>query len=256
MDTRPAHLPTIRDLPAAALEGLGRRSIFFGHQSVGYNLVEGLDRLTREHPDLRLQIAYAPDPTKVSDARFVHATVGRNRYPDSKMAAFTQYLTHAAKPFDIAFFKFCYLDITAGTDVQAVFSQYEKTMAALEQQFPSTTFVHVTVPVTMVGTGPKAFLKRLLGRSSDDADNRRRAEYNALLRARYAGKEPLFDLVLAESTGPDGRTLTWSAEGAQYASLVPAYTDDGEHLNPVGQKRCAEQLVVTLANIGPTLRRR
>ena len=42
--------------------------------------------------------------------------------------------------------KFCSLDITSSTDVDAIFARYRDTMAALERDFPDVTFIHVTVP--------------------------------------------------------------------------------------------------------------
>jgi len=45
----------------------------------------------------------------------------------------------------------------------------------------------------------------------------------------------VFDLARVEATAPDGRLTTFSHNGQSYPSLYPGYTDDGGHLNTVGQ---------------------
>jgi hypothetical protein len=155
----------------------------------------------------------------------------------------------AAGGVDIALVKFCYVDIEAGTDVPALFAAYQSTLASLKARYPRTTFVHVTAPLTTVQGGLKAFVKRLLGRSpAGMAENARREEFNALLRQATSGKEPLFDLALAESTAPDGRTETFDWNGRPVPALVPAYTGDGGHLDGDGRHRAARLLVSVLAS--------
>ncbi len=39
---------------------------------------------------------------------------------------------------DVAMMKFCYVDITSGTDVNALFATYRETIAALERDFPGS----------------------------------------------------------------------------------------------------------------------
>ena len=63
------------------------------------------------------------------------------------------------------------------------------------------------------------------------------------------GKEPLFDLAMVESTYEDGSRYTFSANGHTYYALVPEYTKDGGHLNELGQKVAAEQLLIFLAGL-------
>jgi len=131
----------------------------------------------------------------------------------------------------------------------ALFAAYQATLAPLQARFPHTTFVHVTAPLTTLQGGPKAFVKRLLGRPPAGArENARREEYNALLRLATQGKEPLFDLALVESTAPDGRAETFAWDGRQVPALVPAYTEDGGHLLGEGRLRAARQLVSVLAS--------
>jgi hypothetical protein len=79
-------------------------------------------------------------------------------------------------------------------------------------------------------------------------DNHVRAGYNDLLHHEYGGKEPIFDLAALESTGPDRKTHTVRMGGERHPVLVPEYTDDGGHLNALGQRVVAEQLLLFLAD--------
>jgi hypothetical protein len=75
----------------------------------------------------------------------------------------------------------------------------------------------------------------------------RRDEYNRLLRATYAGREPVFDLARVESTAPDGTRVTVTWNGITAPALSPAYTDDGGHLNARGRLAAAREFLTVLA---------
>ena len=62
-------------------------------------------------------------------------------------------------------------------------------------------------------------------------------------------KKPLFDLAAIESTAPDGTRASFVRDGKTYYQMVSDYTHDGGHLNELGQKRVAEQLLVFLAGL-------
>jgi lysophospholipase L1-like esterase len=151
---------------------------------------------------------------------------------------------------DIAFFKFCNVDINSKTDVKALFNEYSKALASLKAKYPNTVYVHMTSPVRIVQTGIKVPLKKLLGKPIDGYDdNAKREEYNELMRKAYAVKEPLFDLAMIESTLPDGSRTTFTKDGREYAYLAPEYTKDGGHLNEKGRKIVGEQLLIFLASL-------
>jgi len=59
----------------------------------------------------------------------------------------------------------------------------------------------------------------------------------------------IFDLAKIESTFPDGRRASFTKDGKTYYSMVPDYTYDGGHLNELGRKIAAEQLLFLLANL-------
>jgi lysophospholipase L1-like esterase len=231
------------------LERLSRRSVFFGHQSVGMNVLEGLAQLARENGvALRISEAGAPAPAPGVS----HAYVARNGDPERKLRSFAQALAGGPGP-EIALVKLCYADFDRSTDAAALFERYRAALAELRARHPRTAFVHVTAPLTAVQGGPRAWIKSLLGREPGGLEeNARREQFNALLRQAYRGREPLFDLARVESTGPDGRVEALDRRGRPVPYLAPAWTDDGGHLNAEGRRRAARELVSVLAAIpGP-----
>lgn len=234
----------------ADLERLAGKRVYFGHQSVGYNLVDGLKEVARARPELALRIVESRAASALLPGTFVHAVNGRNQEPLSKIEDFARALDAEGlgARVDLAFFKFCYVDFRSDTDVGRVFAEYQRTAARLKQAHPAVTFVHVTAPLTVVASGPKVWLRGLLGKRPWGADaNVARERFNALLREAYAGREPVFDLAAVEATRPDGTIETFRLDGASHPGLVPAYAADGSHLNGAGARWAAEHLVATLA---------
>jgi hypothetical protein len=106
----------------------------------------------------------------------------------------------------------------------------------LAKKHPNISFVAVTAPLTTVQTGPKAWVKQLMGKHpSGYLDNIKRTEFNTMLRERYGSTGRLFDLARAEaeSTGEHCRTDA-SRQAAE--ALCPELTNDGGHLNERGQE--------------------
>ncbi|MDD1748663.1 MAG: hypothetical protein LUO89_02195 [Methanothrix sp.] len=231
----------------AELEQIAHQRIFFGHQSVGENLLDGIRQLS-QMAAVPVHIVETPKAGNVPPATFGHAFVEKNGEPLLKLQSFEQAFSQHPAGIDIALLKFCFVDINADTDVKALFSRYRASINRLRAENPGTTFVHVTVPLMEVKGGMKASIRRLLGRAPDGAiENVRREEYNAILRQTYQGREPVFDLARVESTTPDGGVVTVEWNGRVTPALVPAYTDDGGHLNSVGRLRAARELVSVLA---------
>lgn len=202
--------------------------IYFGHQSVGANILQGIKELGAP---LSIKDEFLPE----------------NGEPLRKIENFAKAVGEGSR-YDIALMKFCYVDIDADTDVQALFARYRDTIVELQAKNPRTTFVHVTLPLTTVQTGPKALIKRLLGRAPyGTIENVRRAEYNSLLRRTYGGREPIFDLARIESTAPDGTVATATWKGSTVPAMAAAYTDDGGHLNAAGRVRAAREFLAVLS---------
>jgi hypothetical protein len=233
---------------ADALARLAERRVFFGHQSVGANVLDGLASLSaaRGSPVRIVEVRSAG--AALSPGTFAHAYVGTNGDPAGKLESFAGVLAGLARPPDIALVKLCFVDIVPGTDVDGLFRTYRARLDELQRRYPTTRFVHLTVPLTIVQSGPKAWVKELLGRAPYGAlENEARERFNAQLRATYAGREPLFDIARLESTSADGAPVVGAWSGRTMPALDGDYTDDGGHLNAAGRDRVARALVAYLA---------
>jgi hypothetical protein len=233
--TTPSPTPTPTPAPAptgiaAALQTLAGRAIYFGHQSVGFNIMDGVQALIAATPGTTLRVVQTSSPPVMTRGVFAHDGNGSNGDPRSKVEAFVATMQQGAGTrADIAFFKFCYVDFTAGTDTAAVFADYQTRLAALRSAFPAVRIVHVTVPLT----------------TDAPAENTVRERFSDLVRQAYEGREPLFDLARLESTRPDGSAHLVGGVRA----LVSTYASDDGHLNAAGQDLVARALVLYLAGL-------
>jgi len=253
-DTDKITLPAIEDMGRDFWSKLGRSKIFFGHQSVGYNIVDGVTDLLKDFNYINLNLAETCDPVQFGQPIFAHAQVGRNMDPLSKIQSFEEILdSGVGDSIDIAFFKFCYVDIFRDSNPAEIFDNYIATMDGLKDRYPRTKFLHVTVPIrslpkSAVG-GLKQSIKSLVGRPGVLDDNMVRERYNRLLTDTYSGTEPLFDLAMVESVNSKGFRCHKGKGSQKVCVMAPEYTDDGGHLNAVGRRRVAEQLLVILAEV-------
>ncbi len=233
--------------PALASELALLRSsrVLFSHQSVGHNLLTGLQRLAREHGGVAIPLLSIDDADRSTAPGIIDLSGGQNGAPASKLVFFADTL-HAhpdAKPA-LAFLKLCFVDFDPNTDVGALFAEYQPTLSALKREHPEITFAHVTTPLTRRPSDLRSRVLRVLGRQVwEDAANVKRCQWNERLLRSFSS-DPIFDLARVESTRPDGSRESFStATGGTYYSLVPAYTDDGGHLNELGQNVAARELV-------------
>jgi hypothetical protein len=235
LEPDPTPTPTPTPTPveteiAAALRTLSAKAIYFGHQSVGYNIMDGVQAIISGVTSVTPSIRETADPASMQAGIFAHAANGSNGDPIGKTTAFSNtVLGGVGSRVNIAFFKFCYVDFDGSTNVNAVFVDYQAKMAALEAAFPNVRFVHVTVPLE---TGA-------------NSNNAVRERFSNLIRQTYSAGEPVFDLARVESTKSDGSTESYSGVRA----LVGAYSSDGGHLNGTGQEVVAKALVLYLATL-------
>jgi len=230
-------------LMANAQTPLTQRRVFFGHQSVGKNLLDGLTELGVQAAQ-PLRVVPWKDASTLDTPGIVEVAIGQNENPESKLEHFQRVVNEGVGGrADIAFFKFCYIDFKPNTDVDRLWSRYEKTLRELAEKHPRTRFVHVTVPLTVVQTGAKAWLKTLLGRPVYGVEeNIVRHRFNEKLRAAYGPSGNVFDLAKSESSGHGGALARFEKDGQFIPYLMPAYTDDGEHLNAAGRAKVAREL--------------
>lgn len=248
-------LPLIDDVPGSAWQDLAQKKIYFGHQSVGDNIIEGINNIMENNNDVQLDIKKLNDVQTFDVPVFAHSYIGENGDIDSKLTDFSQNINKGlGDKVDIAFLKLCFWDIRKKTNadeinVDEIFNQYKKTITSLQKQYPETIFLHSTVPLMSHSDGIVSKIKRMMKPDNDDLDNIKRNELNQLIVEEYEGKEPLFDMALIESTLPDGRRTIFSAGGKNYYYLPGEYTNDGGHLNELARKHVAEQLLITLSRL-------
>jgi len=216
------------------LQSLASRRIFFGHQSIGADIVRGLEEIRRESPGIPFRLIETRDPDALSSPGFCHCRIGRNTDPESKICDFDALLNEGfGERLDIALFKFCYVDIHRKSDIERIFRIYAEAMSRLKKTFRLVTFVHVTVPVVRDPGMAGGFLRRVLGGSQGrSADNAARGRFNETVARRYAGSEPVFDLASIES-----------------GLLASEFADDGSHLNTKGCSVVAEALMTFLSAV-------
>jgi hypothetical protein len=239
--------PAVTLPTAEALQRLAKRRVYFAHQSVGENVLDGLATILKDNQGLGVRVVKTREPASVAGPALMHFDAGRNEFPDTKNADFIKVLdARATRDSGIAMLKYCYADVKLDTDIDVLFQNYRRTITEVKQKHPDLTIVHVTMPLTVDATGPKAAINRLLRRPTTRDVNMKRSRFNAMLRSEY-GREPLFDLAMLEATRDDGSREQATLRGDVVYSLVPALASDGRHLNAEGQRRMAERLVQVLA---------
>ena len=223
--------------------------VYFGRQSVGRNILDGLEDLQRGLGEPVIRVVELDSPA-ATDGRgvLIHGKVGQNERPATKCEDFRRILADELQGrVDVALFKFCYIDFSDNSDAGAIFDVYSRTMDDLKRRYPRVAFVQVTAPLRTVDRGAGVWIRELLGRRNRSKHaNARRAEFNRLLKERYPA-DPVFDLAASMSTWPDGRRESFRMNGSTYFALVPAYTDDGGHLNAVGRTHVAAAFVRAIA---------
>ncbi len=239
----------VADVPHM-LDDLAEKSIYFGHQSVGKNILSGLEYWNNEG-NQQLNIIETRDFSDSTSSSLMHFRIGQNRKPFLKIDDFYNSVPGiSSENQKIAFFKFCYVDFSAATDTEKLFSQYKSTMLELQENYPDMHFVLITAPLKSVRRGIDAIKYRVrYGKDTSKEDNVKRNEFNEKLRNELGGKFPVFDLAKVEATQPDGSLNTYEYNGEQIPALYSLYTNDGGHLNETGAKIVAFNLLSFLSDL-------
>jgi hypothetical protein len=215
-------------IPRQFLDKARSLKILFGHQSVGGNLLEGLDELSEAEPK-RYALERGSEPEAGwfdSHAGLGDFEVGENENPRGKIDHFQRKLARDGygKRVQVAMMKLCYVDFGEDTDAKSLFERARDVLTPLEKD---VRIVWWTAPLA-------------------DADNRTRHAYNRLVREHCKAKERiLFDLADIESHDPQGREHLQDGVPA----LWPKYTEDGGHLNGLGRARAARAFWWLLARL-------
>lgn len=232
------------------LEALGNKKIFFGHQSVGYNIIDGIGIVMQKNNAVKLNIKETKEMNDFGRPIFAHYCVGKNKDPFSKINDFKAIMDSGiGNVVDVAFFKLCYVDITKDTNVEEILKFYIESISYLKSRYPSIDFIHFTVPLRVEPQGLSVFVKRLLGISlEDDEDNIMRHKFNNGLKSKIDNKQ-IFDIAYFESVDSKGLGKFFMSKGYRYPVLAPCYTTDGGHLNNSGKKIIAEKLLLFLSTL-------
>ena len=230
-------------LSKVSMANIKNKKIYFGHMSVGYNIISGIDNLINENAELRgIEIKETSSIKDISGPVLAHSRNGENGNPKSKVDAFKATIEKGlGDRVDIAFFKFCYVDITADSDVEDIFAYYKINMNELAAKYKKTRFVHVTAPLTVIVDLKSKFkdtIKKIIGKKTYfdiiREANIKRNKFNELLIKEY-GSESVFDLAAFESTYPDASRRSFKKNTDTFYELIPGYTNDGGHLDKVGR---------------------
>lgn len=255
--------PTNFDVDSAEWSKLESKRIYFGHQSVGMDVINGLQEISDISHSLNLNIVDLSPNVSLEEAKdltlkyketdegyFAHGGVGENGKPLSKLRDFEKQIDEGFEgKLDIALFKFCYKDFNDKTDVSNVFHEYDNMVSRLQTKYPDLVIVHVTTPLRNPRpNGWKNRIKLFIDSKSfhEYEYNIVRSEYNDLLNEAYEGKSPIFDLALLESTRPDGTREAFEKNKKTYQRIYPKYTYDGGHLTPTGKRMLASGLLPSL----------
>jgi len=235
--------------PGDELRAFAASRVFFGHQSVGANVIDGVERTFFAAGTAGLlTVTETREPVSTEGGFLAHAYVGVNGDPYGKLTDFQALLDGpVGSKLDIALLKFCYVDVVAETDVDAVFTAYSSMMADLERSHPSVRFLYTTVPLT-TDRGWKSTIKSWIG--DDDhmgpADNLARQRYNELVRLRFGSTGRLFDIAAVEATLAQDPTERHTGSQVYYV-LNKALAADAGHLNDLGGGLAATELIRVVA---------
>ena len=242
-----ADLSELKNIPQEQWGKLANKKIYFGHQSVGYDIIDGINDIIREFPNINLNVKKTKDANDFDNPIFAHSGVGQNKDPLFKCNDFKKNIESGiGDKVDIAFFKYCWADVQKDTEVEQILEYYFDATSFLETKYPDVRFIYVTIPL-MVPQSPlslKGIVKRMLGRTylGQEEENIKRSRFNELLREKCKDKI-LFDLENIETTYPDGERYIVKRGNLRYLSLIPEYTDDGGHPNELSRKIIAKELL-------------
>lgn len=234
---------------AARWGAVASRTIYFGHQSVGRDLIAGIKRLNNDGA-IGLSLIQTDDPTCLTGPAFVHFLAGTNRDYASKNAALLRLLnTRNHADGAIVLLKYCYVDMRDDLSPYTIFAAYCEMTETIQLEYPDVTVVHATMPLTTVESAFQARASQIMGRPTLRQASIARHRYNELLRAEFVGNQPIFDLARVEATRPDGTVAMFMSQGSAIETLAPENTYDGGHLTPQCQLAAAEALLDVLADV-------
>jgi len=237
------------DSVGLALNQISNKSIFFAHQSVGGNILDGIRDLSIIYKK-NIKIISFDRNLIINGNGLYHNKIGANGHPMDKIDDFYNKILEAKEKPDIVFLKLCFVDVTASTNVSALFLHYSNVFDKIRDENPDIQIVHFTVPLKENEVSWKTSIKTFLGLDAwEYADNIKRNQFNKLLLQKYSGNEAVFDIAKLESTGRNGERAIFTHGDHDYLALSSEYSLDGGHLNKKGRQWIAENLIIFLNEI-------
>lgn len=257
----PTPTPTTVRVPAPtpstrALESPLAVRVLFGQQDVGGDIVARIATAYRNAGLQKPVVKKWADAKRVRGPVFAHAVIGTNGNPRSKLGAFAGLVNEAPRnSIDVAVMTFSYADITAETDIAAVFADYVATMESLEEAHPDVTFLYTTVPLTIENGWSEVDEWKINGLTGSTQpmwqNNIARERFNTLVRQEYGATGRVFDIAAVAARLKGGKAAAREYEGEWYYVLNPALAVNGRRLNATGGTRLATQLLEMIAAVEP-----
>ena len=210
-------------IPKDALDKARNLKVLFGHESVGFNVLQGLERLGRQSPErYRLDIGHTIEASWYQQ----HAGLGEffvrnaNNVPGKARAFEAKLRGGVGEAVAAASLKLCWADLQQSADPDAAFKSYVGVMEEMQKAYPRVRFVYWTVPLRR-----EAILQD------------KRLRFNELMYAYVKEHNViLFDIADIECHKPDGTEFR-NETGKK--AMWDGYTNDGGHLNDAGSARVA-----------------
>jgi hypothetical protein len=200
-------------LPSTEKNKVRAAKVFFGHQSVGANTLEGVEALGFTVQEIASASDYATP-------KIGHAYLESNTEPLRKLQSFERFLGRIGGSVQVAAMKLCWIDFEASTNLGTIETRYETTIAALKSSSPTVTFLHITPPI----------------KTDEPAVNAKRLQFGDWLKSTYKNEAIVLDLAVIQSTRVNGSVC---ASGATRV-MCSEYASDEGHLNAQGQARAAK----------------
>jgi hypothetical protein len=207
-------------LSASDKDALKQRKVFFGHQSVGQNLVDGARMIG-------FPFARVTSGAELAATPWGEAKIDKNRAPLEKISSFHTFLTDKGMgAVDVAGFKFCWIDFNANSNVDDLLAKYDAEVKLAKEKFPALRILHITPPLT----------------TNEPKLNAIRWQFGRALVARYKNDGLVLDLAEVVSTTADGGVC----ERGGSPRMCTAWALDRGHLNAVGSQRAARAFVIAV----------
>jgi hypothetical protein len=219
-------------IPQSYLNVAAQKNVVFDHHSIGGNIMTGMGTLQSQSPARYSFVSqFAPPSDWFTTHHGTGINIGEfqdgdNYDPASKIAGFnTTMRSGIGNVVNIAFMKFCFLDISDDfVNGMSTWNSYRTMMTSLMTTYPNTLFVWVTDPLEQALSS--AYI------------NREKSLFNNALR-QYVQTNGgvLLDLADIESHDPNGNLIV---DSQGYEALYSGYAQTQDHhLNGAGQQRIA-----------------